>query len=63
MTQEQIADTVGLTSVHVNRTLMGLDAEGLTKRTRKSVVITDWKRMAEAADFRSTYLHLPEEMI
>jgi CRP-like cAMP-binding protein len=61
MTQEQIADTVGLTAVHVNRTLMALDAEGLTKRTRRSVVITDWQRMAEVADFNSTYLHLPQE--
>ena len=63
MTQEQIADTVGLTSVHVNRTLKGLDAEGLTTRSLKSVKINDWKRMAEVADFRSTYLHLPEESL
>lgn len=29
MTQEQLGDAVGLTSVHVNRTLKGLKAEGL----------------------------------
>lgn len=60
MTQEQLADTTGLTAVHVNRTLKALDAEGLTTRSKRSVRIIDWKRMAEAADFRSTYLHLPE---
>jgi CRP-like cAMP-binding protein len=60
MTQEQLADTVGLTPVHVNRTLKALDAEGLTTRTKRSVKINDWKRMAKVADFRSTYLHLPE---
>lgn len=60
MTQEQLADTTGLTPVHVNRTLKLLDAEGLTRRSKKSVKITNWKRMAKVADFRSTYLHLPE---
>jgi CRP-like cAMP-binding protein len=63
MTQEQIADTVGLTSVHVNRTLKSLDAEGLTTRSLRSVKINDWKRMAQVADFRSTYLHLPQEAV
>jgi CRP-like cAMP-binding protein len=61
MTQEQLADTVGLTAVHVNRTLKALDAEGLTTRSQRSVKINDWKRMAKVADFRSTYLHLPQE--
>ncbi|MDT9599295.1 Crp/Fnr family transcriptional regulator [Sphingosinicella rhizophila] len=58
MTQEQIADATGLTSVHVNRTLRALDADGLTQRHKRSVVITDWKRMAKIADFHPNYLHL-----
>lgn len=61
MTQEQVADTVGLTPVHVNRTLKALDAEGLTKRAKRSVTILDWKKMAEVGDFNSTYLHLPKQ--
>jgi CRP-like cAMP-binding protein len=63
MTQEQLADTTGLTPVHVNRTLKALDREGLTTRTRRSVKINDFKRMAQVADFRSTYLHLPEAAV
>lgn len=59
MTQDQLADTVGLTSVHVNRTLKALDAAGLTKRSKRSVVIADLEKLAEVGDFRSTYLHLP----
>lgn len=59
MTQEQLADAVGLTSVHVNRTLKALEADGLIKRTRRSVLIEDWKRMAAASDFSPVYLHLP----
>jgi CRP-like cAMP-binding protein len=61
MTQEQIADAVGLTPVHVNRTLKALDAAELTTRSKRSVVINDLPRLAEIGDFRSTYLHLPQE--
>ena len=60
MTQDQIADTTGLTPVHVNRTLKELDAKGLTVRSKKSVAITDLPRLAKIGDFRSLYLHLPE---
>lgn len=63
MTQEQLADAVGLTAVHVNRTLKGLDAEGLTTRSKKSVVINDLHQLAEVGDFRSTYLHLPQHVL
>ena len=37
ITQEQLADATGLTSVHVNRTLKGLEAEGLIDRSQRSV--------------------------
>ena len=57
MTQEQLADAVGLTSVHVNRVLKQLGEEGLISRDRRSVVILDWKRMREAGDFNERYLH------
>ena len=59
MTQEQLADATGLTSVHVNRTLKGLEAEGLIERsTPRSIVIGDWKKLADTGDFNSAYLHL-----
>jgi CRP-like cAMP-binding protein len=63
MTQDQLADTTGLTPVHVNRTLKALDAAGLTRRSRRSVVITDLKKLAQFGDFRSTYLHLPQHAL
>jgi CRP-like cAMP-binding protein len=57
MTQEQLADAVGLTSVHVNRVLKILEEEGLISRERRSIVIQDWARMREAGDFNERYLH------
>jgi CRP-like cAMP-binding protein len=59
MTQEQLSDAVGLTSVHVNRTLKELGRRNLISRTNRSVTIGDWQRLADAGDFDPTYLHLP----
>jgi CRP-like cAMP-binding protein len=61
MTQEQLADTTGLTSVHVNRTLMDLEGRGYISRAKKFVAIADWKRMEDVAGFNDTYLHLREK--
>jgi len=58
MTQEQLADAVGLTPVHVNRTLKSLEAEGLIVRSKRSVSFPDWKRLRLAGDFNQRYLHL-----
>lgn len=59
MTQEQLADATGLTSVHVNRVLMALTHEGLIERVNpRSVLIGDWKKLAAAGDFDRAYLHL-----
>ncbi|HEX8215154.1 MAG TPA: Crp/Fnr family transcriptional regulator [Allosphingosinicella sp.] len=62
MTQEQLADSTGLTPVHVNRTLKVLEAQGLIeRRSSRSVTIGDWKKLAEAGDFDSNYLHLRQD--
>jgi CRP-like cAMP-binding protein len=61
MTQEQLGDATGLTSVHVNRTLRALEADGLIERlSPRSITIGDWKKLAEVGDFDSNYLHLRE---
>ena len=61
MTQEQLADALGLTSVHVNRTLKALEHDGLIERTVRSVRIGDWKALAKVGDFDPNYLHLEPE--
>ena len=61
MTQEQLADATGMTSVHVNRTLKGLEAAGLIDRSNpRSIQIGDWRKLADVGDFDSNYLHLRE---
>jgi CRP-like cAMP-binding protein len=58
MTQEQLADALGVTTVHINRTLKALEADGLIVRTQRSVRIPDWKKLADVGDFDPDYLHL-----
>lgn len=60
MTQEQLADAVGLTPVHVNRILRSLTTDGLIKRERRYLSIVDWDRMRVVADFTDRYLHLDQ---
>jgi CRP-like cAMP-binding protein len=56
ITQNQLADMVGLTPVHVNRTLMGLREDGLVHIEQRRAHITNWKRLAEIGDFDPAYL-------
>ena len=58
MSQEQIADCTGLTSVHVNRVLKEMGRLGLIEREKRSVSILHWERIQEVGDFNARYLHL-----
>ena len=59
LSQEQLADCLGLTPVHVNRTIRLLENEQLIKRsTSRTITIGDWEKLADAGDFDSRYLHL-----
>lgn len=61
ISQEQLADAVALTSVHVNRTLMKLEQDGLITRTKRKITIVDWKELVKVADFQPRYLHLDRQ--
>lgn len=62
MTQEQLADALGLTPVHTNRTLMGLGGDGLIERRHRSVKIVDWPGLMKVGDFDAAYLHLKADL-
>lgn len=60
VTQPELADAVGLTAVHVNRTLQQLrDADLVAFRGRR-VTIMDGPRLAALAGFDPRYLHLDQ---
>ncbi|RXD07450.1 Crp/Fnr family transcriptional regulator [Sphingomonas sp. UV9] len=58
MTQEQLADALGLTAVHVNRILKGLVSDGLIVHSKRGVTIPDWEVLVAEAGFNSRYLHM-----
>ena len=61
LTQEQLADATGLTSVHINRVLQALRADGVIAMEKKRVTISDWNRMTQIGDFSARYLHLQQD--
>lgn len=60
MTQEQLGDATGLTSIHVNRVLKKLTQDGLISRSRREITIPDWEKLRALAGFSETYLHLDQ---
>jgi CRP-like cAMP-binding protein len=58
LTQEEIADALGLTAVHVNRILQRLRADDLISFHRGRLAIHDYERLEKAAGFNPNYLHI-----
>lgn len=58
LTQTELADALGLTSVHVNRTLRALTGAGLITFRNRRLTVHDWDGLTALAEFDPTYLHL-----
>lgn len=58
LTQEELADMTGLSTVHVNRTLQDLRADGLIRLRDKRIKILDDLRLREVGEFEPGYLAL-----
>lgn len=56
LTQTALADTCGLTSVHVNRVVQELRAEGLIEWRRGQLLVLDYDRLAALGGFDPRYL-------
>lgn len=63
LNQSELADVVGLSSVHVNRTLMMLRAADLMEWRDGRVTINDWDGLARLAEFDPLYLRLWREAV
>jgi CRP-like cAMP-binding protein len=58
ITQVDLADATGLTSVHANRTLQKLRTDGLIVFSGGIVTVVEPDRLKKAAQFNGDYLHL-----
>jgi CRP-like cAMP-binding protein len=57
ITQETLADALGLTPVHINRVLKRLRSEGLIELGKGSLTILDAEGLSIRAGFDPSYLH------
>ena len=60
LTQVELGDTVGVSSVHVNRSLQVLREAGMITLKGGQLVILDARRLQEFSGFNPNYLHLDE---
>jgi CRP-like cAMP-binding protein len=58
MTQTELGEAMGLSAVHVNRTLQELRREGLITLEDRELKILDLPRLEAVAMFDPAYLHL-----
>jgi CRP-like cAMP-binding protein len=58
LTQELIADALGLTSVHVNRTMRQLRIDGLIEIANRTLTIPNVAKLRQAGGFEPRYLHI-----
>ena len=62
LTQEEIADALGLTPVHVNRTLQRMRSEDLIRLKQGALEILDYARLEKASGFNANYLHIEQRV-
>ncbi len=58
LTQRELSECLGLTVVHVNRTLQELRRNELIEAENRHITILDKRRLEAVADFDPAYLHL-----
>ena len=61
LTQAEIGDSLGLSTVHVNRSLQELRGDGLITLRGNLLTVQDWKGLKKAGEFDPTYLHLDKD--
>lgn len=58
ITQKELGDALGLSSVHTNRALQELRGEDIIVFERGKLTVLDWDGLVGAGEFDPTYLHL-----
>jgi len=58
VTQAQLAEILGITSVHVNRMVRSLREKGLATISKSAIAVHDRPALKRLAEFSSDYLHL-----
>src|SRR5215213_7200703 len=62
-TQQDLADALGLSLVHTNKTIAALKSRKLISRTGSRLQILDWQQLKAVANFDPAYLHFKDRAI
>lgn len=57
LTQDELGETMGLSSVHINRSMQALRSQDLIITTGKRMVVSDLDGLMAFSEFDATYLH------
>ena len=57
LTQNEVGDALGLSTVHVNRMVQELRGDALLEWENGVLTVLDWDRLTQAGEFDPTYLH------
>ena len=60
-TQIELADAIGVSAVHANRTIQDLRATGLIALDANTLTIKDWPGLKAFCGFDARYLHLVDD--
>ncbi|KFG70638.1 Crp/Fnr family transcriptional regulator [Microvirga sp. BSC39] len=60
ITQSELGDALGITTVHVNRVLQQLRTDGLIELKGTRLNIPDWEKLKQVGEFNPMYLHLED---
>ncbi|HZW46447.1 MAG TPA: Crp/Fnr family transcriptional regulator [Microvirga sp.] len=58
ITQGELGDALGITTVHVNRVIQQMRTDGLIELKGDRLNIPDWEKLKQVGEFDPTYLHL-----
>jgi CRP-like cAMP-binding protein len=61
VTQAELADALGISTVHANRVLQDLRAENLITWRGETLKVLDWEGLQRAGEFDPAYLHLVQK--
>lgn len=62
VTQQEVADALGLTDVHVNRVLRDIRQVGLITMERGAFTALDWEGLKALGQFEPTYMHVERSL-
>jgi len=62
LTQADLADTTGMSTVHVNRSLQELRRQGLIELKNRRLTILNLPRLRAVGEFQANYLHLGDRI-